>query len=67
MIDGLPVRASPKMSVAPASHEQNPKADPYWEWANEPEVREAVRPQVAELARVATFLASEGLALDAHA
>ena len=26
------------------SHEENPKADPYWEWAKEPEVREAVRP-----------------------
>jgi hypothetical protein len=45
---------------APESYHDNPKADPHWEWQKEPEVREAVRPQVAELARVATFLASEG-------
>ncbi len=45
---------------APESFHENPKADPHWQWAKEPEVREAVRPQVAELARVATFLASEG-------
>lgn len=43
------------------------EADPHWQWKKEPEVREAVRPQVAELARVATFLASEGLALNAAA
>ena len=49
------------------SYHDNPKADPHWEWAKEPEVREAVRPQVAELARVATFLASEGKALNATA
>jgi hypothetical protein len=49
---------------APESYHENPKADPHWEWAKEPEVREAVRPQVAELARVATFLASEGMALN---
>jgi integrase len=52
---------------APESYELNPKADPHWEWQKEPEVREAVRPQVAELARVATFLASEGKALNATA
>jgi hypothetical protein len=52
---------------APDSHLENPKADPQWEWAKEPEVREAVRPQIAELARVATFLASEGMALNATA
>ncbi|MGX4806950.1 hypothetical protein [Bradyrhizobium guangdongense] len=45
---------------APESFLENSKADPNWEWAKEPEVREAVRPQVAELARVATFLASGG-------
>jgi hypothetical protein len=27
-------------------YHENPKADPRWEWAKEPEVREAVRPQV---------------------
>ena len=52
---------------APESYHENPKADPHWEWQKEPEVREAVRPQVAELARVATFLASEGKALNATA
>jgi integrase len=52
---------------APDSYHENPKADPHWEWQKEPEVREAVRPQVAELARVATFLASEGRALNATA
>src|SRR5258708_10184981 len=52
---------------APETYHENPKADPNWEWAKEPEVREAVRPQIAELARVATFLASEGLALNTEA
>lgn len=42
---------------APDSYNEAPKA----------EVREAVRPQVAELARVATFLASEGIVLNAAA
>ncbi|MEY9459777.1 integrase [Bradyrhizobium ottawaense] len=51
-------------SEAPDAYHENPKADPHWEWAKEPEVREAVRPQIAELARVATFLASEGMALN---
>jgi integrase len=54
-------------SEAPASFLDNTKADPRWEWAKEPDVREAVRPQVAELARVATFLASEGVALNVSA
>lgn len=52
---------------APETYEENTKADPQWEWARAPEVREAVRPQVAELARVATFLACEGIALNASA
>lgn len=52
---------------APDSYEEDPRSDPQWDWAKEPEVREAVRPQVAEEARVATFLASEGLALNASA
>ena len=52
---------------APESYHEDPKADPEWKWAKEPDVREAVRPQVAELARVATFLASEGRALNAAA
>lgn len=52
---------------APDGYHENPKADRNWEWAKEPEVREAVRPQIAELARVATFLASEGKALNGTA
>ncbi|UFX44448.1 hypothetical protein HAP47_0036580 [Bradyrhizobium sp. 41S5] len=54
---------------APEAYEKNPKADPSWEWAKEPEVREAVRPQIAEMARTASFLANEGMALTpaAHA
>jgi integrase len=52
---------------APDEYHERPGADPTWEWAKEPEVRDAVRPQVAEMARVATFLANEGIALDAHA
>jgi integrase len=52
---------------APEAYHENPKADPHWEWAKEPDVREAVRSQIAELARVATFLASEGRALNAEA
>jgi hypothetical protein len=43
---------------APDSYEEDPRSDPQWDWAKEPEVREAVRPQVAEEARVVTFLAS---------
>ncbi|TYL85125.1 hypothetical protein, partial [Bradyrhizobium cytisi] len=49
---------------APDDYEDDPKADSQWDWAREPDVREAVRPQIAELARVATFLASEGKALN---
>ncbi|MBR1001886.1 hypothetical protein, partial [Bradyrhizobium liaoningense] len=54
-------------SEAPESFEEDPRSDPHWDWAKEPEVREAVRPRVAEQARVATFLASEGIALNATA
>jgi integrase len=54
---------------APDEYESNPEADTHWEWAKEPEVREAVRPRIAELARVASFLAAEGVSLlpEAHA
>jgi integrase len=54
---------------APDSFHEDPKADPQWEWAKEPNVREAVRPQIAEEARAARFLANEGIALnkEAHA
>lgn len=52
---------------APDSYHEAPKADPEWEWAKEPDVRETVKPQVAELARVATFLTNEGMVLNAAA
>ena len=52
---------------APSEHKENTAADPCWEWAKEPEVRDAVRPIVAELARVASFLASAGMVLDVAA
>jgi integrase len=43
------------------------EADPHWEWAKAPEIRDAVRPVVAELARVASFLFSAGFPLDDNA
>ena len=52
---------------APDSYLEDPKADPHWEWVRDPDVREAVRPQIAEEARVARFLASEGLTLNSEA
>lgn len=52
---------------APDSYLEDPKSDPHWDWAKTPEVRAAVRPQIAEEARVARFLASEGMALNNEA
>jgi hypothetical protein len=52
---------------APDTYLRDPKADGRWDWAKEPDVREAIRPQVAEEARVARFLASEGIALNNEA
>jgi len=49
---------------APDSYHENTQADPTWKWSQEPDVRKAVRPQVAESARVAAFLASEGITLN---
>jgi integrase len=53
---------------APVEHLEDQNADESWPWTQWPEVREAVRPEVAEMALVASFLASEGIALttDAH-
>ncbi len=48
---------------APVEHLEDPAPDPTWPWTRWPEVREAVRPEEAEMALVASFLASEGLAL----
>jgi hypothetical protein len=44
---------------APEEYDSDPKSDPHWEWAKEPEVRAAVRPRIAEQARVASFLAND--------
>jgi len=52
---------------APNEVLENPVADPTWEWAKAPEVREAVRPLIAQEARAASFLADEGIALNADA
>ncbi|WP_342714155.1 hypothetical protein [Bradyrhizobium sp. B039] len=52
---------------APDSYEEDPSSDPHCDWERAPEVREAVRPHVAELARTASFLASEGKALNGTA
>jgi integrase len=52
---------------APLEHLEDPDADTSWPWTQWPEVREAVRPEVAEMALAATFLASEGLALTTDA
>ena len=52
---------------APTEFLENPAADPTWEWAKAPDVRKAVRPEIAQEARVASFLASEGIALNTDA
>jgi hypothetical protein len=54
---------------APDSYLADEKSDPHWDWVKEPEARAAVRPLIAEEARVARFLANEGITLndDAHA
>jgi integrase len=49
---------------APDEHKADADPDPTWEWSKAPEVRDAVRPVVAELASVALFLANAGIALD---
>jgi integrase len=48
---------------APVEHLEDPDPDPTWPWTRWPEVREAVRPEEAEMALVASFLATEGIAL----
>jgi integrase len=52
---------------APDTYKADTDADPNWEWAKAPEVRDEVRPIIAELARAASFLASVGISLDAAA
>ena len=48
---------------APEEHHEDPNQDPSWPWIRWPEIREVVRPEVGEMALVASFLATEGLAL----
>jgi hypothetical protein len=54
-------------SHAPREHHEDPNADSSWPWRKNPEVREAVRPVVVEMARTTSFLTSEGLALSTDA
>jgi integrase len=48
---------------APDEYKADTDADPHWDWAKAPEVRDAVRPIIAELARVASFLSGVGISL----
>jgi integrase len=52
---------------APDGYLCDPKADPQWEWKSHPEVREAVRPLVAQEAKVASFLLQRGISLSDEA
>lgn len=52
---------------APDEHLRDTRADPEWEWKAHPDVREAVRPLVAQEAKVASFLLEKGMALKAEA
>ena len=52
---------------APDEYKADTDADPHWEWAKAPEVRDTVRPIVVELARVASFLTGAGMPLDDNA
>ena len=52
---------------APDEYKADTDADPHWEWARAPEVRDAVRPIVVELARPASFLADASISLDDNA
>jgi hypothetical protein len=52
---------------APDEYKADTGADPHWEWARAPEVRDEVRPVIVELARVASFLLSAGFSLDDNA
>jgi hypothetical protein len=48
---------------APREHHESPHADPSWPWIRWPEVREALRPEIAEMSHAASFLATVGSAL----
>jgi integrase len=52
---------------APDDYIRDTRADPEWEWKAHPDVRAAVRPLVAQEAKVASFLLEKGIALTAEA
>jgi hypothetical protein len=52
---------------APDEYLRDTRADPEWEWKAQPEVREAVRPLVAQEGKVASFLLEKGMALNQEA
>jgi len=52
---------------APDEHLRDTRADPEWEWKGRPEVRAAVRPLVAQEAKVASFLLERGISLNEEA
>ena len=52
---------------APDEYLRDTRADPEWEWKAHPEVRETVRPLVAQEAKVASFLLEKGMALNQEA
>jgi hypothetical protein len=52
---------------APDEYKRDSDADPHWEWAKAPEIRDKVRPVIVEMARTASFLASVGISLNAAA
>ena len=54
-------------SRGPDEYKADTDADPHWEWAKAPGVRDKVRPVIVELARVASFLLSTGFSLDDNA
>jgi integrase len=52
---------------APDEYLSDTRADPEWEWKARPDVRKAVRPLVAQEAKVASFLLEKGIALNNEA
>ena len=53
--------------LAPSEYHQDARADTEWEWKARPEVRNKVRPVIAEMARTASFLVGEGMILTPEA
>jgi integrase len=51
------------LQCAPPWFQNDDSRDPDWRWAQDPDVREHIRPFVADKAQTAQFLASKGLAL----